>query len=307
VAWKNRQIFFFSRWENCYGVQEIAMSDFKNQHYLPAAYLKQFSADKNAGLTRKSQIWRFDGKTSILVSAESQCREKYFYSREQAKAVEEAFGVAEGSFAECAKKIRDGKPPADSQFFGLIGTIFDLHLRNPAQENLPGKNNLDAYHLRLCGLKKRLVGAEDEPTDAEFLTHIENRWRVRVLRASDGNEFITSDNPSILMQNFAYAILPVTPVHMSIAYDCGRVNVVGTHTTAADEVLLKELQLSNAVECVYSSVRLNAEQEKHAAERLNRKTKLRSVTDEESWTPVIRKLTPGVTFSFLRNAKTNKQ
>jgi hypothetical protein len=157
------------------------MSAYQNQHYLPAAYLKQFAADKSAKPTRKSQIWRFDGRTSKPVPVEDQCFERWFYSKEDAATIEKAFGASEGCFAECARRIRDGKPPADGQFFGLIGIIFDLHLRNAAQYNLTGKSNLHAYHLRLCGLKRRLVGGGHEPTDETFQAHMKSRWRVRVL------------------------------------------------------------------------------------------------------------------------------
>jgi hypothetical protein len=280
------------------------MSAYENQHYLPAAYLKQFAADKSAKPSRKSQIWRFDG-TSKPVPVENQCRKKWFYSMEDAATIEKAFGISEGCFAECARRIRDKKPPADGQFFGLIGIIFDLHLRNAAQDNLTGKSNLHAYHSRLCGLKERLAGGGHEPTDKIFLAHMKSRWRVRVLSASDGNEFITSDNPCILMQDLHYAILPLTPVHVAIAYDCGHIKVVGTHTTAADETLLNELQLSNAVECVYSSVALNPEQEKYAGERLSRKSRLRGKTNKESWAAVMRMAAPRVKFSFLRNSQGN--
>jgi hypothetical protein len=274
------------------------MSAYENQHYLPAAYLKQFAADKSAKPTRKSQIWRFDGRTSKPVPVEDQCCERWFYSKEYAATIEKAFGAGEGCFAECARRIRDGKPPADGQFSGLIAIIFDLHLRNAAHDNLTGKNNFCAYQLRLCGLKKRLVGKENEPSEEEFLLHINDRWRVRVLRASDGNEFVTSDNPSILMKDWHYALLPTTPFHVAIAYDCNHIKVTGTHTSVADEDLLNKLQLSNATKCVYSSVPLNEAQETYATERLNRKSRLRSRTDDESWTPVMRTLAPSVKFSF---------
>ena len=275
------------------------MSAHENQHYLPAAYLMQFAIDKSAKPARKSRIWRFDGRTSKPVPAESQCCRRYFYSREKATYVEKMFADADGCFAECARKIRDGKSPTDGQFFGLIAIIFDLHLRNAAHDNLTGKNNLLACQLRLCGLKQRLIAKENEPLDEEFLLHIKDRWRVRVLGASGGNEFVTSDNPSILMQDLDYVILPVTPLHVAIAYNCSRIQVVGTHATAADGVVLNELQLLNATKCVYSSVPLNEAQEIYATERLNRKSQLRTRTHDESWMAVIRTLPPSVKFSFL--------
>jgi hypothetical protein len=272
----------------------------RSQHYLPVAYLQQFSADKTTKATRKSRIWRFDGKESRLVAADSQCCKNYFYSRSQAAAAEMTFQPAEGCFSEYVRAIKAGKPSTKTQSFGLIGIMFDLHLRNAAYENQTGKNNLHAYGLRLDGLKKLLVGEkENEPTDDEALKHLERRWRVRVFSASPGNEFITSDNPSILMRNLSYAILPLTPYHVAIAYDCHQIEAAGKQTTSQDEELLNELQLSNATQSVYSSAPLNREQQEYVAKWLNRKSRMGGKTNETSWTVSMRTLAPNVKFSFV--------
>jgi len=107
---------------------------YKKQHYVPVAYLQQFAADRS-NISRKSQVWRFDGKESKLVAAETQCYENYFYSKGQAVEAEKMFQAGERSFPECVRSVMAGKCPTKLQFFGLIGTIFDLHLRNAAYEN----------------------------------------------------------------------------------------------------------------------------------------------------------------------------
>jgi hypothetical protein len=282
------------------------LAPYKKQHYLPVAYLQQFSADK-ANVTRESKVWRFDGKESKLVPAESQCRENYFYSKDQATAAETMFQPAEGFLAECVRSIKARNPSTKAQFFGLILIMFDLHLRNAAYENETGKDNLHAYMLRLGGLKQLLLGRnEKQATNGEVMEHLRKHWRVRLLLASPGNEFITSDNPSVLIaapgtiSNLQLAVLPVTPTHIAIAYDCQQIEVVGERTTPMDEKLLNTLQLSHAERCVHSSVQLNMEQQQFVAEQLNRKSNVRCKTDETAWEASMRKLESDAKFSFLR-------
>ncbi len=281
------------------------MPSFKKQHYLPAVYLREFSADKARG---DAQVWRCDGKQNGLVSVRNECCADYFYSKEQPASVEKMFQNSEGFYAECIRAIQSGKAPARSQFFGLILIIFDLHLRNAAYENQTGKDNLHAYRLRLHGLKKLLLDRQDdELTDDEVWEHLKNYWRVRILLSSPGNEFVTSDNPSILFAsqdaspNLQFTALPFTPIHMAIAYDCRRVEVTGEQTCPQDEELLNRLQLSNAWQCVYSSVDLSVEQQRFIGERLNRKSSERAKTDEAGWEVSMQRLAPDVNFSFTRS------
>ena len=243
----------------------------------------------------------------MLVPAESQCRKNYFYSKNQASAAETMFQPAEGFWAECVRSIKAGNPSTKAQFFGLILIMFDLHLRNAAYENETGKDNLHAYMLRLAGLKQLLLGRnETQATDGEVMEHLRKHWRVRLLLASLGNEFITSDNPSVLIAapgtipNLQLAVLPVTPAHTAIAYDCQQIEVVGEQTTPMDEKLLNLLQLSHAERCVYSSVQLNTEQQRFVAERLNRKSKERCKINKTAWEASMRRLEPDAKFSFLR-------
>ncbi len=219
------------------------------------------------------------------------------------------FQLSEGLFANCTERIKHGKDPTNRQFFGLILIIFDLHLRNAAYENQTGKNNLHAYSLRIHGFKKLLLGRKDDDlTNDEVWRHLKKRWRVRILSASLGNKFLTSDNPSILIASgtaipsLQFAVLPVTPNRIAVALDCHKVAVVGDRTSPKDEELLNQLQLSNAVECVYSSVPLSMEEQQAVGERLNRKSKGRGKTDEAAWEASMCRLASGVNFSFMQLA-----
>ncbi len=75
------------------------MAPYKKQHYLPAAYLRNFSVE-GAASTRKSMIWRFDARLRKKVAVESQGSAPYHYSQAAADQVEAEFKVGEDFYAE---------------------------------------------------------------------------------------------------------------------------------------------------------------------------------------------------------------
>jgi hypothetical protein len=282
---------------------------YKRQHFLPAVYLKEFSADRRR-LDRSSRLWRFDGKVSRLVSVARQCAKDYFYSRERAAASEKMFQGMEGLYADCLRKIKTRQSPSTPEYFGLILMMFDLHLRNAAYLNLTGKDNLHAYYLRLRALRHKILLESDgtEPSDAEVWEHLRSYWRVRVLDSSIGSEFITSDNPSIWMQfrggqpRLEMMILPVTPVHIAIAYDRRRLDVVGERTTHADEGGLNKLQCRSAMTCIYISSSLSAEQESCASDVFMERGPHLALTSDQQWDARLFRTGGDKRFSFTRDA-----
>ena len=75
------------------------MPGYKKQHWLPAAYLRNFSVD-GAKSTRKSMIWRIDERIRKKVPVESQGFDDYHYSQEAPEEVEREFRVGEDFYAE---------------------------------------------------------------------------------------------------------------------------------------------------------------------------------------------------------------
>jgi len=105
--------------------------------------------------------WEVYNGQDKLVAVESQCCENYFYSKDQAAAAEKAFQAGEGFYSECVRSIR-----------------FELPLRNAANENQTGKNNIHAFGLRLDAFKQLLIGQKKgDATDNEVLEPLECRWR----------------------------------------------------------------------------------------------------------------------------------
>src|SRR5689334_17010246 len=86
------------------GNKQPQMPPYKNQHYLPVAYLKEFTSDKSR-TGRNALIWRFDGTRSLNVPVESQCVEAYHYSRDRAVLAESIFAGMEGAYSKSVKRL----------------------------------------------------------------------------------------------------------------------------------------------------------------------------------------------------------
>jgi hypothetical protein len=154
------------------------MPPYKNQHYLPAVYLKNFSVDQD-DIHRKSKIWRIGSESQMLVTADSQCRADYHYSSDEAQEVESLFGQIETLYNSCKTKIRDDTDPTGEEFFGLILMLFDLHLRNPNYENQTEENNFHIYKKLWNGFMSDLFLAEpgEEPSVEKVFHHLRKFWR----------------------------------------------------------------------------------------------------------------------------------
>lgn len=285
----------------------VAVPAYKNQHFLPAVYLQEFSADKSRN-DRKSRVWRFDGKRSHSVVVESQCAKDYFYSKDHAVIVESMFGEMESFYGGCVQKVKQGKQPKKDEFFGLILMMFDLKLRNAAQRNETAHDNYQAYRMRLHLFKRSILLGwnERDPSDAEVVEHLTRNWRLKILTAETGTEFLTSDNPAIWLASpgpkpkLEMVILPLTPDHVAVAYDKRLVQVTGSATTAHDQFGMIQLQCRSSVHSVYSSEQLMEDEEKLVSQLLKTERSNPGTITEEGWKADMIRLGAGVKFSFTR-------
>jgi len=278
----------------------------KNQHWLPCVYLKEFSPDFCRG--RKSEVWRFDGSRSLFVPVDSQCNDKCFYTAASAKEAESYFGQIENLYGGCLKKIRAGanQEPTFQEYFGLILMVFDLCLRNKSHQNLTGQNNLGAYRTRLfCFLRDMVLGKSDGiPTEKELKSHLHKHWRVRIIAPTSNSELITSDNPTMLFttndrRDCHFAILPVTPFHIAVAFDERFVQILSDRTTHADDGILNKNQCRQAVSAVYSRTRLDVEQERSAASLL-KEPRNHGLVSQSAVELAVLGMTAESTLSFIR-------
>ena len=101
------------------------MPAYKSQHFLPVAYLREFTSDKTR-TDRKAPLWRFDGNRSHSVPVESQCVKDYHYSRRRAAFAESIFCGMECFYSKCIQTVKKGTQPKRKEFLGLILMMFDL-------------------------------------------------------------------------------------------------------------------------------------------------------------------------------------
>ena len=277
----------------------------QKQHWLPCVYLKHFSPD--ASKRSKSKVWRFDGSINRDVPVESQCSDKFFYSIACAKEAEDCFNQIETLYDGCVRKIVAGAAhrPTFQEYFGLILMVFDLHLRNKAQQNLTTQNNLEAYRTRLfLFLRDMFLGrSEGTPDERELKSHLQTHWRVNIIVPSADSEFITSDNPAMIFttndrHDCHYALLPITPGHLAVAFDQRFIEIRPGHTTQADDELLNRNQCRQASSAIYSRTKLDAEQERNTARLLNEPRKHGAISQSSvEFTGL--KMLPGANLSFI--------
>jgi hypothetical protein len=246
----------------------------EQQHYLPVAYLKHFAVGEGTP-TRTSRIWRFDGKRSIHVPANSQCFERFFYSVNRANEAETIFQGLETAYGVCMAKIKARQQSTARDYIALILVMFDLHIRNKNYENLTDNEELDAYFRRLSWLRGEIAGRHDVvPTDAEVLDALRNYWRVRIIDVAVDHQFITSDNPSMWFtlgkpdKVLDCAILPLSPHFAAVCFDQRQVNITGDQATAKDTVTLNKNQCYRAHNCIFTAQELDEEEKKWVAKAL---------------------------------------
>ena len=287
------------------------MPAYKDQHWLPSAYLRYFSIDQQ-DCTRKSLIWRVDGNTERSVHVETQCSANYFYSKEKPAETEQMFQINENAYCDCIDKIRTKQELTDRNPGDLLLAMFDFHLRNAAHKNLIGKEGVEAYSRRVgIFIGQILLGREDEAiTTLDVKKHLEAYWRVRMISAPLGYQFVTSDHPSVwrtlgqvsigLKTKLHLIALPIGPTSIAIGFDKRILEIVSYGATSKDVGILNASQIENSERCLYMSQRLPPEQLALFQEHFRKKPASQSEIVEEGWKFPWYTLSPDRYFSFIR-------
>jgi len=240
---------------------------YKKQHYLPSAYLRNFSVDGPAS-TRKSRIWRLDAKARRQVTVESQGFRPYHYSDQAPEQVEREFQTGEDFYAECYPDFWHGNAPSTPRrAFGLLVMMLDLHIRNLAYAKATRNNHADYLAMSATVKYRILWGRQEAPADDEaILAEARRNWRVGFVRCASDHNFLTSDNPSLLARvgpgpAFVNLVLmPVTPLTYAVGYDARQLELKAGTISEEDEVVLTHLQTRNCVKCVYAREDISDEQ-----------------------------------------------
>ena len=225
---------------------------YKEQHYLPAAYLRWFGHDPAKG--RKARVYRLTADGSqVPVTVESQCVETHFYSKARAKEVEEDFQRFENMYAPLVRELQTGKLSQESNF-DAFRFMLHLHARNKAYENRTDAERAEQYRKIRDTLMGLAVGSEQESVDAAAAI-LRKRWRVLTVRwPNEEVSFITSDHPVLIWAADSGPMLLFMPVLPSIGIFCYRpeqVAVVGS-MTPDDVTALNLYQCGQSLQAVYS-------------------------------------------------------
>jgi hypothetical protein len=279
---------------------------YTRQHYLPCAYLKNFSSDGRTA-TRKSKIWRIASTDCAHVKVETQCAKDLLFSKKEPEKTERQFQQIEGAYGKVVRKIWTGEPLTENDTLTLIVGMLDLHVRNVAHENQTGLEGVEAYHRRAQTLLDRLVigntGVEATP-ESEMFAYLRRYWNVALLRPQAG-DLIAGDNPSLCFSwreavAVHFILMPVTPSVHAVAYDSRLARISGEVLTESDGAFLAISQVRHAVDCVYAAGRPDDREIEVIRREWNSRTPLTSTVDLEKWDLHLLTLPKEDRLSFLR-------
>jgi hypothetical protein len=284
------------------------MPEYKRQHFLPVAYLKNFSS-LDAQCARQSKLWRIDQTQCLHVPVSSQCFGKYLFSKADPKKSEESFQKIEKGYAAAMIKVWNDQCPTAYEYFTLMLAAFDFLTRNITHENCTSQEGIYAYKQRMTSFLNRVVFkniSSNTLTLDEMHERLKENWKVRLFRSPDGLSIITSDNPVMHFQldknNEASdcILFPLTPSICAAIFDKQHICACGNVLQESDLVHIIKLLASQCNECLYASKQPNETELATLQCLIRDRSKPISVTDSEKWefdTPVMPR--PDI-FSFIR-------
>ncbi|MDO8813250.1 MAG: DUF4238 domain-containing protein [Gallionella sp.] len=237
------------------------MTEYKKQHWLPAAYLQFFSCSgKPEG--RKSKVFWADAERCQLSSVGSLCVKKFHYSKIDPKGAETSFHQMEGDYSNIVKKILAAQTPTKAEYFGIIMIALDLHIRNPSYENRTGNENYAAYQELSRSFVEMIFS--DAPGNGKDLNevaqHLEKYWGIQPIRSKE--KFITSDHPSLVFstgEDIAFIFLPIHPLCGVLLFDNRRVRPLGASATNEDVAILNAFQAATSIRHLFADYDMTPE------------------------------------------------
>jgi len=291
----------------------------KKHHYVPRFYLKLFS---ESGLS--VNLFNILSERAVIgANLKNQCYRNYFYGKDSR--TEDALSLIEGVMSGIIRSVISDcvLPPKTSE----DRVTFLLYI---LIQNARTVYSSDALDEQLDKLMKHLIEPQikEMNLDAEQLHRIkithENSARFglavatplypllidlewKLLRASDRNEFITSDNPVVFYNQLLFikryasntglslkglqVFFPIGPKHMLILYDSEVYRVGSRRSTiidvsnSRDIEQLNRLQFVSALENIYfrdAAYPVNQEFQCAKQFRRQQKARMRVFTEEET-------------------------
>lgn len=241
----------------------------------------------------------------------SQCYQKYFYSKKRPAEVEKMFQKREEIYCRFVDKIRAGQEPEIQNFGDLFLCMCDLHIRNAAHRNSTGQEGVDAYDGRLVLLFSGLLlgKAEANLSSEDVKQHLQTNWRIEIIPAPAGFQYITSDHPAVFMScndppnpknALQIILLALDPANIAVAFDRRFVSVERKTATAKDVTLFNIGQIHNTTQFIYSAGQLEGEALIFFTEVFLRKQSPCSEVTLKGWKLSLTYLPPQGHYSFIQ-------
>lgn len=259
------------------------MAEGKRQHYVPKFYLKNFSPDP-AG--RMINLFNFEAEKTILrASLRDQCYKDYFYGADLA--MEKGLGLIETETSNLFKSIIETQRLSDDpdttmylcmfsivQFLRTAAAAFETNKMMDAMAKKIHRGQFDDKSLDT--LRISMIDAPGfNIRNGILLFPICFDLQMAILVNGSNLEFITSDNPTALVNKFwqhkfhgsgshlaaagLLIVIPISPRHTILLYDRGVYSAPKDggnkiQLNRADDVRkLNEIQLLRAFENIYFS------------------------------------------------------
>ena len=225
----------------------------KRQHYLPASYLWNFSADPS--LKRLSRFIRLgdDGTQTENITVESQCAKDYFYSKDTKMEAAEWEGL-EAEWNGVIDNLSKSQPPGNMAVI-LIYQFLTIHLRNISFQHTDKQEDRLATFLRTRNaLMEIICGA---PTNGLF--SLPASWAAQVLSADD-DVFATSDNPVVMFAQdeahyYSFFGAPITKRMWAFVFDTKKWTNFDLTASNEDDIshLLNQVQAVVSVKSLFAA------------------------------------------------------
>lgn len=258
----------------------------KLHHFVPQFYLRQFRIDETDAicLATLDPFRIIDHPSSI----KCQCRREYFYGKDLV--LERIFTKTESELSPLIRRLNEGAQCGQPEIGALMVLAADLHHRtSKASEIAKIPQREIVAHVLRTAIANGELPAPDDPEDVErfdfptmpqFLAQFAAQmifelmtleWKL--LRPANGLHFITSDNPCVALNQFAFAedrnrpcigfaqvgfqlILPIGP-SLCVCFFDPQVYKVGARRdrivtlSALDTDLINGLQVQAGEKCLY--------------------------------------------------------
>ena len=254
------------------------MTAYKNQHYLPLAYLGQFGRPLDRDI-RKRMVWRVSDNRGGEVSVGGQCQEDYFYSKSRASICEGYFNQIEGVYGSLMARIGRGEGLTRHDLFLFFLCAVDFYARGSKFRGGSQREEFDLYLHRTEFFKRQLISAElVNATDAVRRDYILTHWAFDLVQFPADPALLTSDSPSIWLGSSRTAnelqgvLMPITPFCCFVGAHQGTYRIASSSADTTDAGVMNNNEMENCVDAVFCTEPLSEQEIALVQSRLAKRT-----------------------------------